>query len=118
MYVKEFVFDNTPEFLKSSHYINFTHTVTDTGIEADEYGKKYILSGSLISEAGALITFDGTDLSDEPIGILFDTIDVTHGSQPAPILVEGYVITERLQIDNPDSAKKILQDKLPNIKFM
>ncbi|HBG1934446.1 TPA: hypothetical protein KPI76_004028, partial [Clostridioides difficile] len=50
MYFKEVNFDNTPEFLASQHYINFSKTALDTDVVADENGKKYVLAGSLLGE--------------------------------------------------------------------
>ena len=45
MFYAKKVFDNTPEFLKSEHYQNISCTVSDTGVKADEYGKKFVSAG-------------------------------------------------------------------------
>ena len=58
-------------FLASAKYQNFTEQVDDTGIEADEKGRK-------------------------AIGLVFADVDVTYGPQPAAIMVEGYVLEARL----------------------
>lgn len=126
MFHKEFEFNNTPEFLASQHYINFTKTAVNTGITADENGRKYVVAGSLISESGKIvkITRGGTSgsytytLSEDPVGIVFSTVDVTYGPQPVAAMVEGYVITERLQGEYVVEALADIKAKLPNIKFM
>lgn len=126
MYFKEIEFSNTPNFLASEHYINFTKTAVDTNVVADENGKKYIVAGSLLSETGKVvkITRSGSSgsytyaFSENPVGIVFSTVDVTHGSQPVATMVEGYVITERLQGEYIPEAIADLKAKLPNIKFM
>ncbi|WP_343118416.1 hypothetical protein, partial [Clostridioides difficile] len=87
MYFKEVNFDNTPEFLASQHYINFSKTAIDTDVVADENGKKYVLAGSLLGESGKVvkITRGGSSdsytysLSENPVGIVFSTVDVTYG---------------------------------------
>ena len=126
MYFKEVNFDNTPEFLASQHYINFSKTALDTDVVADENGKKYVLAGSLLGESGKVvnITRGGSSgsytytLSEDPVGIVFSTVDVTYGPQPVASMVEGYVITERLQGEYVKEAIDTIKTKLPNIKFM
>lgn len=126
MYFKEIEFSNTPNFLASEHYINFTKTAVDTNVVADENGKKYVVAGSLLSETGKVvkITRSGSSgsytyaFSENPVGIVFSTVDVTYGSQPVAMMVEGYVITERLQGEYILEAIADLKAKLPNIKFM
>lgn len=126
MYFKEIEFSNTPNFLASEHYINFTKTALDTNVVADENGKKYVVAGSLLSETGKVvkITRSGSSgsytyaFSEDPVGIVFSTVDVTYGSQPVATMVEGYVITERLQGEYIPEAIADLKAKLPNIKFM
>lgn len=126
MYFKEIEFSNTPNFLASEHYINFTKTAVDTNVVADENGKKYVVAGSLLSETGKVvkITRSGSSgsytyaFSEDPVGIVFSTVDVTYGSQPVATMVEGYVITERLQGEYIPEAIADLKAKLPNIKFM
>lgn len=93
MYVKETVYDNSPEFLASQHYINFTTTVSDEGVAADAHGKKYVLGGTVLTEDGKKFTgAEGQVLA----GILFANVEVTHGPQPGACMVEGYVREARL----------------------
>lgn len=105
MYFKNTKYDNTPEFLASEKYVNFTATVVNTGIIPDSNGKKYVVAGSLIDANGEVITITRGGStgaytytpSATPVGIAFHTVDVTEGAQPIALMVEGYVIGERLQ---------------------
>jgi hypothetical protein len=125
MYFKEIEFKNTPNFLASQHCINFTKTALDTDVIPDENGKKYVIAGSLLGESGKIvkITRSGSTgsytyaLSEDPVGIVFSTVDVTYGPQPVATMVEGYVIAERLQGEYVDEAVEDIKAKLPNIKF-
>lgn len=126
MYFKDIEFGNTPEFLASQHYINFTHTELDTGISADMEGRKYVIAGTLLGVSGKIvkITRNGSSgsytyaLSEDPVGIVFSTVDVTNGPQPVATMVEVYVVTERLQGEYIAEAVESIRSKLPNIKFM
>ncbi len=83
MYVnKESV--NEVNFLASAKFQNFTYQVDDTGITADANGKKIVQAGTVYKKDGSAI------------GLIFADVDVTHGPQPAAVMVEGYVIESRL----------------------
>lgn len=115
---------NEPEFLASDKVVAFTTTVVQTGITADEYGKKIVHKGSLIGDSGKVVKVtvagDVVTLSEEPAGILMDAMDVTYGSQPGAILAEGYVIGQRLPlgIEYTDAIGKKIHESLPEIKFV
>lgn len=102
MFYTKKTYDNAPEFLKSERYQNISCTVSDTGVTADEYGKKFVLAGTLLDAAGKAvkITRSGSvdaytyALSADPAGILFDTVEVTHGPQPGALMIDGSVNTE------------------------
>ncbi len=125
MYLAKKTFENSPEFLKSADYQNVTCTVDDTGIAADETGKKYVLGGTLLDADGkkVKVTRSGSSgsytyaFSSIPVGILFATIDVTYGPQPGALLIDGSVNTERLQGDYLVEAVQELITKMPFIKF-
>lgn len=118
-------YTNSPEFLKSQNYQNVTCTVSDTGVKPDEYGKKFVLAGTILDADGAAVkvTRSGAAgsytyaLSSTPAGILFDTIEVTHGPQPGALMIDGSVNTERLQGDYLVEAVQELIAKMPFIKF-
>lgn len=71
-------------FLASAKFQNFTYQVNDTGITADENGKKIVKAGTVYKQNGTAI------------GLIFADVDVTHGPQPAAVMVEGYVLEARL----------------------
>lgn len=52
------------------------------------------------------------------MGILFDTIEVTHGPQPGALMIDGSVNTERLQGEYNVEAVQQLIAKMPYIKFL
>lgn len=126
MYLVKKTFENAPEFLKSERYQNVSCTVDDAGIEADEHGRKFVPAGTLLDKAGKAVevtrTGDAEDsyvytLSAVPAGILFDTVEVTHGPQPGALLIDGSVNTERLQGEYLTEAVAQLVEKMPFIKF-
>lgn len=125
MFYAKKTYDNVPEFLKSEHYQNISCTVSDTGVTADEYGKKFVLAGTLLDAAGKAvkITRSGSAdtytyvLSADPAGILFDTVEVTHGPQPGALMIDGSVNTERLQGNYVVESVQQLVVKMPFIKF-
>lgn len=125
MFYAKKTYDNTPEFLKSERYQNVSCTVSDTGVKADEYGKKFLLAGTLLDADGKAVkvTRGGTaeaytyTFSADPAGILFDTVEVTHGPQPGALMIDGSVNIERLQGDYNVEAVQQLVTKMPYIKF-
>lgn len=122
MYLKQTQYDNSPEFLAAEHHVCFTGTIVNTSVKADSNGKKWVVAGSLIDANGKIVTVTGSQdnwtPSEVPVGIVFHTVDVTEGPQPVSIMVEGYVIAERLQGDNvADYAKSAaFKTALPEIK--
>lgn len=107
MYVKTMTLNNELEFLASGKYINFTTTVSDEGIAADEFGKKIVSAGSILDVNGKVVN-DAT-----AAGILFSSVDVTQGPQVGSLMVEGYVLEDRLPVKPVDAAKTALKE----IKF-
>ncbi len=88
-------------FLASAKFQNFTYQVDDTGVSANEEGKKIVQAGTVYKKDG------------KAIGLIFADVDVTHGPQPAAVMVEGYVLEARLpaEISAEDKAA------MPEIKF-
>lgn len=125
MFYAKKTYDNTPEFLKSEHYQNVSCTVSDTGVKADEFGKKLVPAGTLLDAEGKAVkvTRSGSSgaytyaMSADPVGILFDTVEVTHGPQPGALMIDGSVNTERLQGEYLAEAVQQLVAKMPFIKF-
>lgn len=125
MFYAKKTYDYIPEFLKSERYQNVSCTVSDTGVKADEYGKKFVPAGTLLDADGKAVkvTRGGTaeaytyTFSADPVGILFDTVEVTHGPQPGALMIDGSVNIERLQGDYNVEAVQQLVTKMPYIKF-
>lgn len=125
MYVTKKTYGNMPEYLKGEKYQNYTCTVSDAGVTADDTGKKFVLGGSLLDQDGKVvkITRSGSAgsytyaFSTEPAGILFATVEVTHGLQPGALMIDGSVNTERLQGEYLVEAVQQLVEKMPFIKF-
>ena len=77
--VKEY--DNGPNFLKSAHYVSFTGTVTKGMAGADN-----------IVKAGTIIPANNSTAK----GILVNDVYVGEGDQPGALIVEGYILKDRL----------------------
>ena len=123
MYAKTVNYDNTPEFLAAEHHVCFSATEVNTGITADSNGNKWIIAGSLLDANGKVITVTESSgnytPSAAPVGIAFHTVDVTEGPQPISLMVEGYVIAERLQGTNVAgyATSAAFKTALPEIKL-
>ncbi|MCP3741455.1 hypothetical protein [Rossellomorea sp. BNER] len=102
MYVKNTVQVKQINFLASAKYVNFTYQVSDSGVAANAEGRKIVPAGTV---------YPANDTT--AIGILFNDIDVTEGPQPGAVMVEGYVLEERLPIAPSVEAKTALKE----IKF-
>lgn len=113
MYHKEIKRDNPAEFLASEKYVNFTTTISNADVKADEHGRKYVLAGTIIDVDGKVATAAGVG-SKAVAGILFATVDVTYGPQPGALMVEGYVREARLKqaIDNSGTLEEQIKTSL------
>lgn len=100
MYVKK---ESVQEknFLASAKFQNFTEQVDNTGVEANEKGKKIVQAGTVYKKDG------------KAIGLIFADVDVTHGPQSAAVMVEGYVLEDRLPAEVSEEDKATM----PGIKF-
>lgn len=110
------------EILASEKTVSFTGTVVPDGVEADADGRKIVHKGSLIAASGKVVTVtagETVSFSEDPAGILLEALDVTYGAQPGAILVEGYVIGERLSLGAKYTAAvgEAIHAKLPEIKI-
>lgn len=68
MYVKKESV-NEVNFLASAKFQNFTYQVDDTGIKADENGRKIVKAGTVYKK------------EEKAIGLVFADVDVTNGPQ-------------------------------------
>lgn len=96
-------FDNGVEIMSTyRNRVTFTCTVSDSSVEANGEGKKIVPKGSLLAADGT-IKNDGT-----VIGILAEEVDVTNGPQPGSLIVEGYILKDRLPVAPEELAIKAL----------
>lgn len=95
--VKQFY--TSPEILATEkNLVSFTITISDSDVVANSEGKKIVPRGSLLDSKGT-IKNDGT-----VTGILANNIDVTYGPQPGSLIVEGYILKDRLPVKPVQSA--------------
>lgn len=123
MYFRKEIYTTDMEILAADkNLVRFSGTVKNTGLTADEHGRKYALAGSLIDADGNVITQTGStgseNLSATPIGVLFNTVDVTEGDQPCSLVVEGYLRADRVLDGYATSVVTAIKTALPNIKFV
>jgi len=99
MYVKEKTVVQEINFLKSQHFIPFTYQADkSTGCAVDG-----------VIKAGAIYPKnDGT-----AVGIVLNEVDVSNGPQPISVIVEGYVLKDRL----PEQPSAAAITALKEIKF-
>lgn len=86
-------------FLASSRFQAFTTQVEQTCVTADENGRKIVPAGTV---------YPANDATAK--GILLHDVDVTNGSQAGSLIVEGYVIAERLPTAPTPEAKAAMQE--------
>lgn len=98
----------------------FSGTVSSEGVTADENGKKYAAKGALIDADGNVVTESaetaGT-LTGTPIGVLKETVDVTHGNQPCSLIDAGYLRADRVLDGYSEKAIAAIKTALPRIIF-
>ena len=119
MYFKKSNYENDMEILVTeNNLVTFSGTVLASNVtQADENGKKYVKAGSFIDATGAVVKPSGTSFDGNPVGILYETVDVTYGDAPASIIVEGYLREDRIFDGFEEDAKTAVKAKVPNIKF-
>ena len=85
-------FDNGVEIMATyRNRVTFSCTVSDSGV-AEKGGKKIVPKGSLLDKSG-VVKNDAT-----VVGILAEEVDVTNGPKPGALIVEGYVLKDRLPV--------------------
>ncbi|MEG6615380.1 hypothetical protein V6C27_02910 [Peptococcaceae bacterium 1198_IL3148] len=96
-YVKQVERAERINFLASSKVQAFTYQVSDEGVTADANGKKIVKAGTILP---------ANDATAE--GILYTDVDVTNGPQPGSLIVEAYVLEDRLPVAPAAEAKTAL----------
>lgn len=95
-YVKKVSNYDRINFLASSKVQSFTTLVSDAGVAVVD-GKKVVKAGTVLP---------ANDATAE--GILYYDVDVTNGPQPGALIVEGYILEERLPVAPVADAKTAL----------
>lgn len=86
-------------FMGSAHFISFTKQAETSMATAGDDGRKVLPAGSI---------FPANDATAE--GITINPVDVTDGPQPVGVIVEGYVIAERLPVEPSEEAKTAMKE--------
>lgn len=86
-------------FMGSAHFISFTKQAETSMATAGDDGRKILPAGSI---------FPANDETAE--GITINPVDVTDGPQPVGVIVEGYVIAERLPAEPSEEAKTAMKE--------
>lgn len=120
MYFKKTSYETDMEILATEkNLVTFSGTVlASNATTADENGRKYVKAGSFIDATGAVITPSGTSFTGDPVGILYQTVDVTNGDVAGSIIVEGYLREDRIFDGYEEDAKTAAKAKVPHIKFI
>lgn len=93
------------------HYVNLAITVSAEGIVANAQGRKIVPAGTIVgggfltSESIEAVKANGTGAE----GILFNDVDVTHGSAPGAALIHGFIALDKLPEEPSVEAKAALK---------
>lgn len=122
MYFKKTSYTNDMEILVTpANLVTFSATVLAANATADENGRKYVVAGSLVDADGNVVKQTGTTgsetLTSTPVGILYETVDVTNGDMPCSLVVEGYLRADRVLDGFAAKAITAIKTALPNITF-
>lgn len=101
-YVKDYGKVEQINFLASAKYTAFTYQIDDTGVTPNKQGRKIVPAGSVYPANDATA-----------IGITLTDTDVTEGPQPGSVLVEAWILEDRLPAAVSTEAKEAMKE----IKF-
>lgn len=101
-YVKDYGKVEQINFLASAKYTAFTYQIDDTGVTPNKQGRKIVPAGSVYPKNDATA-----------IGITLTDTDVTEGPQPGSVLVEAWILEDRLPVTVSTEAKEAMKE----IKF-
>lgn len=87
-------------FLASGHFRSFTEYVDDS------HPDTVTIEGHTILPAGSVYPLN--DATAE--GITIDAVDVTEHAQPVGVIVEGYILQQRLPKPLTDAAKTAMKE--------
>lgn len=114
-------YTNRKEILKfPDHYVNVAVTVSDTGVTANDDGKKIVPAGTIVGggfladEAVNAVKATTTEGVSNAEGVLFNDVDVTYGPAPGAVLIHGFVAIDKL----PAAPSAEEQAALKQITFL
>lgn len=96
-YVKNYGKVEQINFLASAKFTAFTYQIDDTGVTPNAQGRKIVPAGSVYPKNDATA-----------IGITLTDTDVTEGPAPGSVLVEAWILEDRLPVDVEEDAKTAL----------
>lgn len=102
-YVKNVSKFERVNFLASAKVQSFTCEVDASGVVAGSDGRKIVKAGTI---------YPANDATAK--GILYSDVDVTEGSQPGSLIVEAYILEDRL----PNVPSEEAKESLKEIKFL
>lgn len=99
MYVGKKVTMSDINFLASEHFISFTEQVDENtaGVIVDDLGHKVVPAGTVFPSN------DG-----KAKGITIHEVNVSNGPQPVGLIVEGWLLAQRLPVMPTDEAMKAM----------
>ena len=94
--------------------------VANTGVNADEDGKKIVKAGTPlagnIEARDTAFTVAGSEAT--PCGILLHDVDVTEGTANAQVVIFGFVDSSKLDESVTQMLSSQMRAKLPKITFV
>ena len=99
MYVGKKVTMSNINFLASEHFISFTEQVDENtvGVITDDLGHKVVPAGTVFPSN------DG-----KAKGITIHEVNVSNGPQPVGLIVEGWLLAQRLPVMPTDEAMEAM----------
>jgi hypothetical protein len=97
-YVKSYGTKTEVNFLASSKFTSFTYQVSNAGVTANAEGRKIVPAGTVYPANDATA-----------FGILLTDTDVTEGSQPGAVVVDGWILEARLPVVPTAAAKTAMK---------
>lgn len=88
-------------------FVGVPVTISDSGIVANEDGKKLVPRGTIVSVAGVAAN------TADAYGVLMNTADVTYGPRAETVVIEGHINAENL----PEMPAAEAITALKNITF-
>lgn len=96
-YVKDYGNSQEINFLASAKVVSATYQISNAGVAANAQGRKIVPAGTVYPANDATA-----------IGITYTDTDVTEGPQPGAVLIEAWILEDRLPAPVSAEAKTAL----------